>query len=70
MTDSPTDNASLQERLEGLRTEHRDLDRVISEVADSPSFDRLTLQRLKRRKLELKDKIMRLESLLLPDIIA
>jgi hypothetical protein len=64
------DNASLQDRLEALRTEHRDLDHVISEVVDSPSFDPLTLQRLKRRKLEIKDKITRLESLLLPDIIA
>jgi hypothetical protein len=64
------DNAVLQERLEALRTEHRDLDQVISEVVNSPSFDRLTLQRLKRRKLEIKDKITRLESMLLPDIIA
>lgn len=65
-----TDDVSLQDRLEALRTEHRDLDRVITEVIHSPSFDRLTLQRLKRRKLEIKDKITRLESLLLPDIIA
>ncbi|MFO1188538.1 MAG: DUF465 domain-containing protein [Alphaproteobacteria bacterium] len=65
-----TDSASLQDRLESFRTEHRDLDRVISELVNSPSFDRLTLQRLKRRKLEIKDKIARLESLLLPDIIA
>jgi len=65
-----TDSASLQDRLESLRTEHRDLDRVISELVNSPSFDPLALQRLKRRKLEIKDKITRLESMLLPDIIA
>jgi hypothetical protein len=53
-----------------LRTEHRDLDEVIARVAEQAPFDQLRLQRLKKRKLWLKDQISRLESGLLPDIIA
>lgn len=61
----------LERRLAGLRTEHRDLDDVIRHLAGSPnSFDQLKLQRLKKRKLVLKDQIARLENILVPDIIA
>jgi hypothetical protein len=60
----------LRRQLEELRTEHRDLDSVIARLADHAPFDQLTLQRLKKRKLSLKDQIARLESKLLPDIIA
>jgi hypothetical protein len=60
----------LRRQLEELRTEHRDLDSVIARLADHVPFDQLTLQRLKKRKLSLKDQIARLESKLLPDIIA
>ena len=60
----------LRQRLEELRSEHRDLDDVISHLVESRSYDQLQLQRLKKRKLRLKDEILRLEDELLPDIIA
>jgi hypothetical protein len=68
-----TDNEDIEElrhELEELRTEHRDLDDVIARVAEEAPFDQLRIQRLKKRKLKLKDEIARLESELLPDIIA
>jgi hypothetical protein len=64
------DVESLKERLAALRIEHRDLDDVIARLADGGPFDQLQVQRLKKRKLFLKDLIIRLESRLLPDIIA
>jgi len=70
MTDDAGDQAALRRRLEELRTEHRDLDDVIARIADSAPFDQLQMQRLKKRKLQLKDQIAKVESLLLPDIIA
>ncbi|MCW5736993.1 MAG: DUF465 domain-containing protein [Enhydrobacter sp.] len=57
-------------RLEALRVEHRDLDDVIERLIEKPPFDQLQLQRLKKRKLGLKDQITKLESQLIPDIIA
>jgi len=60
----------IRHRLAELRTEHRDLDDVITRMADDPVVDQLRLQRLKKRKLVLKDDIARLENLLIPDIIA
>ena len=62
--------ADLRRRLEELRSEHRDMDDVIARLAETAPFDQLRLQRLKKRKLALKDQIARLESKLLPDIIA
>jgi len=53
-----------------LRLEHRDLDDVISRLAESAPMSQVQLQRLKKRKLMLKDQIALLESKLLPDIIA
>lgn len=70
MTDDAGDQAALRRRLEELRTEHRDLDDVIARIAESAPFDQLQMQRLKKRKLQLKDQIAKVESLLLPDIIA
>ena len=61
---------ALRERLEALRLEHRDLDDVIRHLTESDSHDRLQLQRLKKRKLLIKDQISTIENLLLPDIIA
>jgi len=60
----------IQAKLEALRIEHRDLDDVIDRLVEKPPFDQLQLQRLKKRKLGLKDQIMKLESRLIPDIIA
>jgi hypothetical protein len=60
----------MRVKLEELRTEHRDLDEVIQRLAETSPFNQLQIQRLKKRKLALKDQIIKLESKLLPDIIA
>ena len=60
----------LNRKLEELRTEHRDLDDVIARVTEEGPFDQVRVQRLKKRKLLLKDQIIHIESMLLPDIIA
>ena len=67
---SMDDLAELRRQLEELRSEHRDLDDVIRRLAEGGPFDQLQVQRLKRRKLVLKDQIALIESKLLPDIIA
>jgi hypothetical protein len=64
------DLEAVKARLEELRIEHRDLDEVILRLVEQPPYDQLQLQRLKKRKLVLKDMIAKLESQLLPDIIA
>lgn len=64
------DLEDIQRRLAELMSEHRDLDDIIGQVTDSGPFDQLQIQRLKKRKLMLKDEIAKLESQLLPDIIA
>lgn len=64
------DKEELRQRLEALQSEHRDLDDVIERISDEMPFDQLQIQRLKKRKLILKDEITRLKDLLLPDIIA
>jgi hypothetical protein len=53
-----------------FKSEHRDLDDAIGALVEKGTADQLTLQRLKKRKLALKDKISRLEDRLTPDIIA
>lgn len=60
----------LRIRLEVLRREHRDLDEEILGLELSPRPDQLTLRRLKKQKLALKDQIVKLEDQLIPDIIA
>jgi len=64
------DIEELRRRLEEMKEEHRDLDDVIARVTEEAPFDQLRIQRLKKRKLVLKDMISRVESRLLPDIIA
>ena len=59
-----------QQQLEQLRIEHRDLDDAIRAMAAQPLVDQLQIARLKKKKLILKDRIMRLEDQLVPDIIA
>ncbi|HET7569625.1 MAG TPA: DUF465 domain-containing protein [Gammaproteobacteria bacterium] len=61
---------NLREELVHLRTEHRDLDAAIAALAAQPGVDQLQLGRMKRRKLQLKDYISRLESRLIPDLDA
>ncbi len=60
----------LRVELEVFRREHRDLDNAIHALAERGIGDQLTMQRLKKRKLSLKDRIAQLEDRLTPDIIA
>lgn len=68
--DGADERATLQARLQRLKLEHRDLDDVIERLLEHAPFDQLQLQRLKKRKLLLKDEISRVEDQLTPDIIA
>jgi len=68
MTD--TDDREFREELARLRQEHRDLDAAIAALQASPAPDLLQLQRLKKRKLQLRDRIKFVEDQLTPDIIA
>ena len=61
---------SLELQLLELRSEHRDLDEIIHEMIESLHPNQLRIKRLKKRKLRLKDSIIRVESLLIPDIDA
>ena len=73
MTDTPLteeEKAEIRLRLQALEVEHHDLDDVIDRLVGDPGQDRLQLQRLKKRKLLLKDQIQRLRTRLIPDIIA
>ncbi len=63
-------NDEIERRIIELQTEHRDLDDVINRLLSSHLHDQLQVQRLKKRKLQLKDQISYLDSLLVPDIIA
>lgn len=60
----------LIERVTDLRAEHRDLDDAIQALSGRAVPDMIQIQRLKKRKLQLKDEILQLESRILPDIIA
>ncbi|OUS20599.1 hypothetical protein DI396_02600 [Litorivita pollutaquae] len=60
----------LRVELEVFKREHRDLDEAIQALADRGTADALTIQRLKKRKLRLKDLIAQIEDRLTPDIIA
>jgi hypothetical protein len=60
----------LRETLETLQSEHRDLDAEIARLTSEQPFDQLQVQRLKKRKLALKDQIIALHERLIPDIIA
>jgi hypothetical protein len=64
------DEWRILNRLADLKTEHRDLDDVVQRLAALEGSDRLQLQRLKKRKLLLKDMIAKLESQLIPDLDA
>jgi hypothetical protein len=64
------DLEALKARIEALKSEHRDLDEAIARLGEQGPLNPVHVQRLKKRKLALKDLITRLESQLLPDIIA
>ncbi|MBV8792660.1 MAG: DUF465 domain-containing protein [Pseudolabrys sp.] len=65
-----TDDREFREELTRLRQEHRDLDAAIAALQASPAPDLLQLQRLKKRKLQLRDRIKFVEDQITPDIIA
>ncbi|MBL4926938.1 YdcH family protein [Fuscibacter oryzae] len=60
----------LRVKLEVLRREHRDLDEAVQALELTGRPDQLTLRRLKKQKLGLKDQIVKMEDQLIPDIIA
>lgn len=62
--------ADIRTRLHELQAEHRDLDQVISHLVANPPQDDLLVRRIKKRKLVLKDRILLLEQMLVPDIPA
>ena len=67
MTSNPVE---IAETLRRLRLEHRDLDHLIAQVSDQPGVDQVSLGRMKRRKLKLKDEITYWESRMIPDLDA
>ena len=64
------DERALREQLARLQQEHRDLDAAIAALEFSPGSDLIQVQRLKKRKLVLRDKIRQIDDQLTPDIIA
>lgn len=67
MAMQPADPAEISRKLADLRQEHRDLDTAIAKLQVDLSNDDLAIKRMKKRKLQLKDQIARLESALIPD---
>lgn len=61
---------AIRQRLSELKLEHRDLDEIIDVLVQDGSIEQLKIKRLKKRKLQLKDLITRLENKLIPDILA
>ena len=66
----PEEEEAIRRELAELRHEHRDLDAAIAFMAESGGADTIRVQRMKKRKLVLRDRIAGLEDRLLPDIIA
>jgi hypothetical protein len=66
----PDDPASLQTLLTELKIEHHDLDATIARLEENPPHDELLLRRMKKRKLQIKDRIAAVERMLGPDLIA
>lgn len=64
------DQEAINNKLDELRLEHRDMDDVIHRLMQLGAVEQLQLQRMKKRKLKLKDEIIRLEDQLIPDILA
>ncbi|MBT8129638.1 MAG: DUF465 domain-containing protein [Gammaproteobacteria bacterium] len=68
MTEEDLDR--IRKRVSELKLEHRDLDDAIDHLIAAGTFEELKIKRLKKRKLQLKDDIARLENTLIPDILA
>ena len=64
------DQELLRKKLDELRLEHRDLDDVIHRMHMTGGMEQMQLQRLKKRKLKLKEMIVTIEDKLIPDILA
>ncbi|HET7176545.1 MAG TPA: DUF465 domain-containing protein [Gammaproteobacteria bacterium] len=64
------DPRKIREQIIQLKLEHHDLDVAIGRLAEDPTSDELQVSRMKKRKLQLKDYIARLESMLIPDLDA
>ncbi|OFW88550.1 MAG: hypothetical protein A3J37_05395 [Alphaproteobacteria bacterium RIFCSPHIGHO2_12_FULL_45_9] len=64
------DEDSLREQLEDLRREHKSLDEQLEQLSRAQAVDFLTIAKLKKEKLRIKDTIQRIESMLIPDILA
>lgn len=62
--------SEIKHRLAELMLEHRDLDEIVDELTRSGNIEELKIKRLKKRKLQIKDQIARLEDKLIPDILA
>jgi hypothetical protein len=67
---SENERAEIRRQIERLREEHRDLDMAIEALNNVGAADRLQMQRIKKRKLALRDRLAQLEDLSTPDIIA
>ena len=67
---SDQSNIFVQQQILELQVEHRDLDEVVATLSESRQVDQLTIRRLKKRKLQLKDQIAQLKSKLIPDLDA
>lgn len=64
------DDDSIREQLEQVKAEHKALDEQLEQLSRAQPVDFLTITKMKKEKLRLKDAIQRLESMLIPDIIA
>ena len=62
--------SNIRKRLTELKIEHRDLDDAIDHLVATGTFEELKIKRLKKRRLQLRDHIARLENALIPDILA
>ena len=67
---TPEKEAAIRAKMALLKTEHSDLDLAIQALEERPGGNALPIQRMKKKKLSLKDEIQQLENQLFPDIIA
>jgi hypothetical protein len=70
MSSDEREKLEIRKKLVVLRLEHNDLDLSIQRLAEDPHVDELALKRMKKRKLQLKDMIAKLQSQLIPDLDA